>query len=113
MVIKGGSCLALRGCDSGVSDNIKASSTGAIAGKPAPTPTGERGFALRFYCGSAFDLDLRRPARAERIAAIPDQERSNTQKTKGPALRGLLQGRQSLQLAGLIPWDIPNINSKS
>ncbi|XOQ19936.1 MAG: hypothetical protein ACFWTR_04330 [Pseudomonas shahriarae] len=37
-----GSCLALRGCDSGVSDNIKASSAGAIAAmrrsdKPAPT----------------------------------------------------------------------------
>ncbi|AYG09502.1 hypothetical protein D7M10_21555 [Pseudomonas fluorescens] len=61
-----------------MSDNIKASSAGAIAGKPAPTPTRESGFALRFYCGSAFDLDLRRPARAERIAAIPDQERRNT-----------------------------------
>jgi len=43
----------------------------------------------------------------------PGKARSNTQKTKGPALRGLLQGRQSIQLAGLMPWDIPNINSKS
>ena len=60
-----GSCLALRGCDSGVSDNIKASSAGAIAGKPAPT--GECSFPLWLCCCSvfdlAFDLDLRRPVK--------------------------------------------------